>query len=344
MKNKKVETLILGSGAGGLGAACWMKKFGNEFLVIDGCNSLPMNLHNGVHYLHKIPSLPFKTDIKEITLTDGILDDDKIHHIPNLEYSLKYSEKVREIQHPSSIMNIGKENKVFMPSSNSLNDLMAEMYEFAGKENFLFGWWLKELDYKNKIAYFENSEGEFSIRYHFLITTIPLDKLLEKSGLQEIKNSLKLECNTVHITNYKVDKIVPNWMINLYVPDPRTPVYRVSILNNVCSVESIRELTVFEESFVLQLLNMFHIEEREKLQKYEWSTGKVMSISIDERAELIETLGKHHIYSLGRFGLWNRKLMIDSTINQAKKICEYLNDISPMQGFSWKELKDYLSK
>jgi hypothetical protein len=47
---------------------------------------------------------------------------------------------------------------------------------------------------------------------------------------------LKLEAVPIYITNYKVEKIVPNWMINLYIPDPNTPVYRASILNGICSV------------------------------------------------------------------------------------------------------------
>jgi len=336
MKNK-TNTLVIGSGAGGLGASVWLKKLGVDFMVVEALAELPMNMHNGVHYLHSIPPLPFNANIKKITLTDGILYEDRIYHEPNLEFSLKYSEKVREIQHPSSIMDIGKDENVYMPESNSLNAMLESMYEYSGKENFFFGFWLKTIDTEKKIASFDKDGAKYDVEYENIISTLPLDKFKKIVNLN-CAESLELKCNPVHITNYKLERIVPNWMINLYVPNGDTPIYRASMLNNICSVESIRPLKIHETHQVRDILKMFHLSEEEP-EVYTWNTGKVMSISIDDRAKLVDELQELSIYCVGRFGLWNRKLLIDSTIEQSMKAVQFIN-----KEIEWQELRDKLTK
>ncbi len=343
---REIEYLVLGSGVAGLGTACWLKDRGFDFTVVDACKELPKNLHNGVHYLHSIPELPFPIDLREITLTDGILVDGVIDHKTNLLYSLQYSQKVREIQHPSSIMDIGKREKVYMTKENSMNTLIDSMYEFIGKEKFEFGMWLSDLDTENKIATFKKEGGEEKIQYKRLISSVPLDKMDFKNSW--IK-SLRLKSNPVYITNIKVEKIVPNWLINLYVPDPSVPMYRCSILNNVCSIESVREMQDWELQECIKGLEMFHLVKGTE-EKFTWNTGKIVSISRDDRETLIENLSSQGIYQIGRFGLWNRKLLVDSTINQSKRLVDYFffsengqMDINELAR-KWKETKDSLSK
>ena len=340
MKNK-VRILVLGSGSGGLGAAAWLKHYNEDFMVVDGCSELPLNLHNGVHYLHTVPQLPFKSDIKKITLTDAILNDGKMYDRPSLKFALQYSEKTGEIQRPSSIMSVGKEDTAYMPASNTLNSLLIEMHDFAGKENFQFGWWFKTLDPLTKTAVFQNSEGQMeSVQYEHIISTVPLDKM-PKFGEQFLKD-LKLECNPIYVANYKVENIVPNWMINIYIPDLSTPIYRASILNGVLSTESIKELTEHDTYRVIDFLNMFHVSAG-NIERYAWKTGKVISISRDDRETLIEILKGYSVYSIGRFGLWNRKLLIDSTINQSKAVVEYLCG-AELHSPTWEDCKIELLK
>lgn len=323
MKNK-VNVLVIGAGAGGLGAAAWLKLYGLDFMVVDYAKELPKNLHNGVHYLHSIPKLPFQVAAKEIVLTDGILTEEGIIHQPNLKYSLQYSEKVRELQHPSSIMSVGKRETVFMPMSNTVNTLLEECYNYAGVDNFNFGYSLVSIDTDKKIARFKkiDSIDVFEeIEYNKIVSTLPLDILRKTVNIKEL-NDLELKCSPVYITNFELEKIVPNWMINIYIPDLNTPLYRASVLNGICSVESIRELNKAEMSLVPNCLSMFHFKEEVEAEKFNWSTGKVISISNDERFKVIERLREDGIYSIGRFGLWNRKLLIDSTINQAKLVVD----------------------
>lgn len=335
MKNK-VKVLVLGSGAGGLGAAAWLKEKGIDFMVVDGCKELPLNLHNGVHYLHTIPELPFKTDIKKITLTDAILNDGKMYDRPSLKFALKYSEKTGENQRPSSIMSVGKEDTAYMPSSNSLNTMLQEIYDYSGKENFQFGYWLKSIQTNEKVAWFENDNGMYRVDYEHIISTIPLDKM-SKTLEDEWINSLKLECNSIFVANYKVERIVPNWMINVYIPDFNTPIYRASFLNGICSVESIKDLEEHDLHRIKDFLSMFHIN-MQGVEKYNWKTGKVISITPEDRNRLVEILKEKEIYQIGRFGLWNRKLLIDSTINQAKAVVEHLS------GRDWSDIKSVLTK
>lgn len=333
---KKVKTLIIGAGCGGLGAAVWLKHLGQDFMVVEANDSIPLNLHNGVHYLHNKPSLPFKSDFKEMTLTDGILVDGDIIHTPNLAYSLQYSEKVREIQHPSSIMDIGKRQEVFMPKSNTVNTLLTDMYDFADHDNFNFGYWLKIIDSNARAAHFEKNGEKLFVEYDNIISTIPLNVLAKMIPSNSFIESLTLASAPVYITNYKVNKIVPNWMINLYVPSLNTLVYRASILNGVCSVESISELNEAQQYEARALLSMFHLD-TEKPTQFTWKTGKVLSISKDDRHQLVEELYKSSIYSIGRFGLWNRKLLIDTTIDQAYYVAKHIN------GTLYEEISDSLS-
>lgn len=331
----KKKFLIIGSGIGGLGAASWMKYYGKDFMVVDGCSELPKNLHNGVHYLHSIPELPFEASIKSIVLTDGVLEHGDIHSSPKLMHSLKYSAKVREVQHPSSIMDIGKTKEVFMPKTNSINDLIEQMYTYSKECNFEFGWWIKDIDIKDKMVSFENKSGESLIVYYEnLISTIPLN-ILNNFVKSEFISSLELKSSPVYITNFKVVDIVPNWLINLYVPERYSPIYRASILNGICSVESMKELDKTDIKNTIDMFFMFSLVP-DSVERYTWNTGKVISINRDDRLRVIEELSKMSIYCAGRFSLWNRKLLIDSTINQSKAIVEYLI------GGDWNKCKEKL--
>jgi len=317
---KIVETLIIGAGAGGLGAGCWLKDLNRDFLIIDSSKSLPMNLHNGVHYLHSMPDLPFDYHLKEITLTDGILAAGKIEHKPNLIHSLAYSEKVREIQHPSSIMDVGNREKVYVPNTNNVNDLMFDCYNFISYENFYFNNYVIDIDIDKKIVKIKNANSGVinDIKYKYLISTIPLNVLREFESIKKLTSiNIKLESSPINITNYKVEKIVPDWLINIYIPAETVPIYRASILNGICSVESMEE-TEFD---IAAVLPMFHFK-NDKPDKFCWKTGKVISISNDVRARIEEELELYGVYTIGRFGSWNRKLLIDSTIKQAEKTVE----------------------
>lgn len=331
---RHINTLIIGAGAGGLATGSWLKKLNVPFLVIERNAVLPLNLHNGVHYLHSYPILPFETDIREITLTDGILEKDGgVVHKPNLIHALEYSEKVREIQHPSSIFEVGKRDKVFMPKSNTLNELLERMYEYIGHDKFYFSSSIVKIEREKKIATIQTGDHLEEVVYENIVSTAPLNVLTKLVFNRE----MELTSTPIHIANYRLEKIVPNWMINLYVPSLTTPMYRVSILNGVCSVEFNCELLDLELASIPSDLPMFHFAESAPTEKYNWESGKVKSISKDEREKIVDELKEESVYSIGRFGLWNRKLLIDSTIIQARAVAETIGEFR-----SWGETKPKL--
>jgi len=323
----KIDTIVIGAGAGGLGAGCWLKNEGIEFVIMDPAGAVPMNLHNGVHYLHSIPNLPFDANLKRITLTDVIMENGEFYHKPNLKHALDYSEKVRDIQHPSSIMSVGKTDSAYMPDSN-LNELIAKMMKYIGSENFELNAKVTAIDpVRKKVSVAKHGEVKI-YEYEHIISTVPLPEMLRLIGYREFQPDFIY--SPIHVSNYPIENIVPNWMINIYLPNKNVAPYRASILNGICSVESIKKLSTQEAQEVPRMLKMFRIGELEN--DYVWEKGKILSISIDQRKELVEMFADKGIYQIGRFGLWNRKLLVDSTINQAQAAVKHIS----VGG--WKEL------
>lgn len=318
----RLDVAVLGAGIGGLGAAWHLKRFDDDFRVFDNNDCFTSNLHNGVHYLHSMPDLPdLPMTIKEVTLTDGIIREfgDVKTAVINRDYtildSLAYSKKVREIQHPSSIMGVGKRDKVYLPQSNDMNELTETIYKSVGEDKFVFGATVKDINLQDRVITIEHQGLEKYIHYNHVISTLPLWML---------KPSMQLESVPIHVTNFKVNGIVPNWLINLYVPFNGTSIYRMSILNNIASFESVEELSDEELDKIPSMFGMFDID-RESAVRSIWKTGKVISIDRDARYQITKELMDKEWYQIGRFGLWNRKLLMDSTIKQARAVVERIH-------------------
>ncbi len=306
----RYNTIILGAGIGGLGVGAWIKTLSEDFIILEKEKEIPLNLHNGVHYLHSIPDLPYEPKLKEITLTDGVLTQGEIKHTASLEDALLYSEKVRAIQHPSSIFEVGKKESVFVPKSNDMNDFIKEMVDWIVKDHIQTNTKITKIDVEKKRI----EINEEKIEFENLITTLPLRTLVPDINLQS---------TPIEIFNFKVNKIVPNWLINLYIPDKNQKPYRISILNNKASVESIELIEKTDYESIRQLFRMFYIN-LDEIERSKWKEGKIISIDIDSRRKILEKFIPKDIFLLGRFGLWDQKLLIDSTIRQAKEIAYYL--------------------
>lgn len=323
MENKTIDYLILGSGIGGLAAGAELKSKGIEsFLIIDKSEKLPLNLHNGVHYLHDINfEPPFPFDFKKITLTEEIWNPIRREFKKQSLFSdsIQYSIKTLSIGHPSSIMSIGKTEEVYVPESNNMNDLLEAYYKYIGEDKFKFGYSLKEIDLENGLITFEN--GETISDFHYLISTLPLDFFTKACNSHF---DAKFDYQPIFVTNYEVKNIVPNWMINLYIPELKFPAYRISVLNNTMSIESCKELAFIDEMEMSHYLREYFEYDIQSKQSYNWKTGKIISISKDDRGEIIDYFENYDIFLIGRFGLWNRKLLMHNTAFQSKKVVEYL--------------------
>ena len=339
---KKYNTIILGSGVGGLGSGCWLKEMKKDFVIIEKLNETPMNLHNGVHYLHSVPKLPFQADLKEITLTDGVLTKEgSIRHYPELQDALEYSEKVRAIQHPSSIYEVGTKHSVWIPKSNSMNDYIKEMVKFIGLKSFMLNSEIVSIDLNEKIITLNRYGKEEKLKYENLISTIPLRAFIEMSKSVQFID-VEFKSTPIEITNFKVNKIVPNWLINIYVPSKEVKPYRMSILNNNASIESIDKIDIPDFGVVKELFKMFHIDISDH-KEYTWWQGKIISLDFDTRERILNYFIPLNVFFIGRFGVWNNKLLMDSTINQASEVCKYIS-IEKKHEFDTKQLIKELSK
>lgn len=316
----KTKILIIGSGIGGLASGASLKeKNETDFLIVDKCKELPMNLSNGVHYLHSNDfGTPFPFELKKITAVEEIWDPrtdvfKKTSCIPDM---MEYSMKVMGMRHPSSIGDPGtREWDTFLPMSNNMNDLLKGYYDYIGEKHFLWDQKLERVDEEKKTAYFENE----IIEYEHMITTAPLNSFIKMCFR---KTDLEFKYTPVFVTNYKTTNIVANWLLGLYVSDPQFPPYRITVLNNIISMESVKEMTRTEEEIVKYHLGRYFEYSLDTGQKYTWETGRIFGLSKEERDKLVSSFERSGIHLLGRFARWDGKLLLDTTILQAKEIID----------------------
>ena len=125
------KIIILGAGIGGLGVGSWCSIRGDDFIIVDLLKSIPLNFHNGIHYLHSQNlDLPFEFKTKKIQATEEIWNPrtDEFKKMSVLPEMIEYSMKLMGIRHPSSIMDPGnREWDTFVPESNNMNDLIKSM-------------------------------------------------------------------------------------------------------------------------------------------------------------------------------------------------------------------------
>ena len=316
----KIHTLILGSGIGGLSAGAALKENGvEEFLIVDKLQSLPFNLHNGLHYLHSNDfGTPFPFSFKKMIMTEEIWNvrKDTFSKSATLPEAFEYSRKIMEnLRHPSSILDPGKfTNEVFLPESNNMNELLIEYEKFIGKEKFKWNMLLGKIDAEKKIAYFI---GEEPIEYENIISTIPIQMMHDACG---IESNYTFKNKELYITNYTTTNIVPNWLIVLYIADAKFPPYRITVMNNILSMESMDEMSRDDELIVkYHIAELFDYDLSSKTN-YKWEQGRIFGVTKEERKSIADNLISKSIYQIGRFGLWDGKLRMDTTIKQAKMV------------------------
>ena len=319
---KKINTLIIGAGIGGLAAGSYLKQNGIEdFLIIEKQSSVPNNLSNGLHYLHDVDfNLPFKMDFKKCILTESIWDTraNTFKDKATLPEAFEYSKKVMDnLRHPSSILDPGKRDCVWIPESNDMNELINKYEEYIGKEKFLLSSNVQRIDFKKKILEFGSSGENHAFEYENIISTAPaplMEKLVGSTSYTEYKQK------SLYITNYRTTNIVPNWMIVLYMSDPKFPPYRISCFNHIISLESMNEITHDEEIIIKYIIRDMFDYELESKSSYVWETGRIFGVNKHKRKEIVDALTSHSIFPIGRFGLWNGKLRMDDTIEQAQRV------------------------
>lgn len=318
----KFQTIIIGAGIGGLAAGGYLKQNGiDDFLIIEKNSCVPNNLSNGLHYLHDVDfKLPFKMDFKKCKLTETIWDTrtNQFKERANLPEMFDYSKKVMDnLRHPSSIQDPGKRDSVWIPESNDMNEMIQNYEEYIGDGHFIFESNVTSIDvHKKELTFFSANEPK-TITYENIISTAPaplMEKLVGVKILEEYKQK------SLYITNYETTNIVPNWMIVLYMSDKKFPPYRISCFNNIISMESMMPLSYDDEVVIKYIVGELFDYELSTKTSYKWETGRIFGVDKHSRKILVDVLTNSDIYPIGRFGLWNGKLRMDDTIEQAQRV------------------------
>ena len=319
----KVKYLIIGSGIGGLAAAAALKFNGeNDFVVVDRAASLPLNLANGVHYLHSDHlGLPFDFPLKRIPSTEEIWHPrtDTFKKTSCVPEMIDYSMKVMGTRHPSSIMDPGNRSwETFLPESNNMNDLLQAYYDYIGAGKFMWNMMLSNVNLDGKVCSFIGNE---SMEYDYVINTSPLNTFMDSCGIMDIP---VLKNQPIFINNYTTENIVANWLISLYISDDQFPPYRITIMNNIISMESVREMTSTDEHVVKYHLGRYFYYNLWSGTKFKWDTGRIFGLDKQKREEIIAMFEKYSIHLVGRFARWDGKMIMDTTAIQAKNIVSQL--------------------
>jgi hypothetical protein len=337
---RKVKFLIIGAGIGGLSAAAELHSWKEDsVLVVEREKDVPRNLANGVHYLHSDDfGTPFPFEFKEVVATEEIWDPrkdefKKASHLPEM---IDYSMKVMGLRHPSSIMDPGNRPwNTYLPMSNNMNDLIDAYVRYIPSGRFECGLSLKSIE-EGKALFVETGTehgacDELEVEFEHCICTVPLNHLTKMThGAGERFSGIEFQQRPLYITNYTdVKDIVPNWLISLYISDSRFPVYRITVLNKVISMESLVPLSYDDQVITKYHLGRYFDYDLKNVHPYTWNTGRIWGLNKDLREAIVGWYAGQSIHLVGRFGQWDGKLTMDTTILQAKKVVKKILNIGP---------------
>jgi len=150
-----------------------------------------------------------------------------------------------------------------------------------------------------------------------IISTIPMNVM---AGMMRVESPV-FEYAQITVKRFRIRGA--DIFQSVYVSDPLTKCYRVSITGEILIAEWIGEET---DNFNIAApfgLAMFELEELETTkQRY----GKISPIDDKWRkAFILRMSNEHDIYSLGRFGTW-RNILLDDVVKDIAVIKRLIND------------------
>lgn len=308
---EKINNVILGAGIGGLAMG---NILGVDHLIFEKNESVPKNFHNGVHYFHSIPDIKTSVEFKKIRCDELVFNNrKKLFNTCTFNDAVVYAKKVLGIAQPTSIMSIGHREECFLPKSNSANDLIEDLEKNC---RILLNTACEKIDVENKIIIANGKKYQ----YENIFSTLPLNILLWIIG--EEFNKDNFQYNKIFTWNFKIKGVSKDWLICVYIADEEFVSYRMTCLNGFVSVESVDNID--EHAAWIEVREVFdNFEVLSHGTSGDWETGKIVSIDEELREKIIRNLMKKNIFTFGRYGLWNRRLLIDSTIEQAVAIGKY---------------------
>lgn len=245
----------------------------------------------------------------------------------------------------------GPNNTFRFPNYGGTGAIWSQLAKSIGEEFFQLSAVAIQLNAKKKILTFSSGE---KVSYDFLISTIPIDKLMEMSDFESAtkKDAQRLKHSTTHIVGIgcegKPSKELESkcWM---YFPEDTSPFYRVTLFSKyapanvpdnskyfslMTEIASSPAKKVNRKTLVDDVINGLKvtklIKENEKIVdiwEHEESYGyPTPSVERDEILGHIQPLlMKHSILSRGRFGMWKYEVSNqDHSLMQGVEAANYV--------------------
>lgn len=277
--------------------------------IYESEKSLP-NAHGAVlrfrtDEISKLLKIPFK----KVEVTKGIWMNGDVVLSPRINnlYSRKVLGKIRN----RSIMNLDVSTRYIAPG-NFINQL-------AERCNIDYGSSLKKIT-KDEL-FFTDGTQLMRRKGHPIVSTIPMDILAKITGYDSKKISIPVSTRIYTFKAYIDDC---DCYSTIYYPELNKGVYRASITGNMLLIESSwptlssLELMAVFESFGLDGADVTNVKPTKQ------GSGKIGEMnSLQRKAFIYHQTVENNIYSLGRYGTWRPKLLLDDL---AKDI-DIINDI-----------------
>ena len=309
-------TIIVGAGMAGLLAG----KLTNDSSIVERQGSLPNNhsavMRFGSDKISKALDIPFK----EVDMIKCISP-----YRNEVADQLLYAKKVSGTWRSDRSVGRGGNGKRFISPDN----LIAQMAE---GQDIHFNY-----DFNLDFAVANQSSEDLTI------STIPMPELM---GILDYNKGPDFES----IEGINIKAKIPNCVAyaTIYVPDPDTPISRISITGNeliieICDCSETWDLASKIKrnaiayigdacddrqinKYVSSALSEFGINIKNPLNPVAYIQKYAKIVPIDEEARkdfIFWATDKYGIYSLGRYATWQPSLMLDSLIDDIQRIKAY---------------------
>lgn len=233
-------------------------------------------------------------EFKKVKVHKGIWDDNEGYLQPNIRLANFYSKKVIGLLTDRSIWNLEPCDRYIAPET-FIEELVARC--------------------SNRISW-ESHVTDAMVRSNkeIAISTLPMNLMC---AWCEPKNAPVFRYKKIEVVRYRISGA--DIYQTIYIPDPSTNLYRVSITGDLLIAEYVDGIDNYE------FLPAFGLQHGD-VMKCEYGSmryGKINDIDDEWRKKFIyDVTTKYNIYSLGRFATWRNILLDDviKDINVLKKM------------------------
>ena len=321
------KLVIIGAGISGSMAAGYFSSLSP--IVFDASpKHNPLDNHKAVMRIrdHQI-GLILGCPMEEVKVRKAVLFDGELHDNASITMANMYSLKTNGTISERSIGELGVAKRYMIHDVPSIKGDVCfdhELYYVEPGKLYFRDFSLRE----------PTHHPERIIEYDYCISTIPMNKLIEATGMSK-KYNLDFTGRPIHICKAELT-IQSNVHQTIYIPEDKYVSYRATLQGNVMIIEAVKEIE-FDE--VYSIADYFGVSS-EKIANMNFNKqnlGKIIPIDDDiRRAIILQLTTEFNIYSVGRFALW-KQVLVDDVVKD-------LGVVSKMMAASRTEARYNLSK